>query len=281
MKKTLFLLSALGISLVTSAQVKTPALSPEAEMEQTVGLTEVEVDYSRPSLRGRDMHKEILPLGEKWRFGANKNTTISFDTKVNFGGTDISSGTYAMYAVTGAKEWKIILYKETENWGLPKEWSADMVAAEVTVPVNKTKNNVETFTISFDNLDINHFDLVAEWGNTSLSIKVKLPTNELAIASINEGIKGNPSERDYYSAANFYLNANMELENALTYINKAIEMNGDAPFYYVRKKALILAGLGKKTEAIEAAKVSLESAQKAGNQDYVRMNEASIKEWSK
>src|SRR5690554_3158080 len=179
MKKKLFLLSGLAISLATTAQVKTPALSPKSEIEQTVGLTEIEVEYNRPSLRGRDMHKDILPADGNWRFGANKNTTISFDTKVNFGGTDVASGEYAIYALPGVKEWKIILYKGTENWGLPANWEADKVAAEVVVPVTKSKNKVETFTISFDNLDVNHFDLVVEWENTILPIKVKLPTQEL------------------------------------------------------------------------------------------------------
>src|SRR5690554_6569750 len=127
MKKTLFLLGGLLISVATTAQVKTPALSPKAEVEQTVGLTEIEVEYYRPSLRGRDLHKDILPAGEKWRFGANKNTTISFDTHVYFGGTKVQAGKYAMYALAGDKEWTITLYKGTDNWGLPATWEADKV----------------------------------------------------------------------------------------------------------------------------------------------------------
>lgn len=281
MKKTLFLLSGLAISLATTAQVKTPALSPKSEIEQTVGLTEIEVEYNRPSLRGRDMHKDILPADGNWRFGANKNTTISFDTKVNFGGTDVASGEYAIYALPGVKEWKIILYKGTENWGLPANWEADKVAAEVVVPVTKSKNKVETFTISFDNLDVNHFDLVVEWENTILPIKVKLPTQELTVASIKETMKGKPSGRDYYDAANYYLISNMELESALVYINKSIEMHDNAPFYYIRNKALILGAMGKKKEAIETAKISLEMAKEAGSDEYIRKNQESIKEWSK
>lgn len=281
MKKTLFLLSGLFISLATTAQVKTPALSPKGEIEQVVGLTETQVEYYRPSLRGRDMHKEILPSEGMWRFGANKNTTISFDTKVNFGGTDVKAGTYAMYAMVGEKEWTITLYSDVENWGLPLEWKTEKVVAEAVVPVKKSKNKVETFTISFDNLDINHFDLVVEWENTVLPIKVKLPTKDLTVASINETMKGEPTSRDYYDAANYYLNSNMELESALEYMNKSIELHDNAPFYYIRNKALILGAMGKKTEAIETAKISLEMAKKAGSDEYVRRNEESIKEWSK
>ncbi len=281
MKKTLFLLSGLVISIATTAQVKTPALSPKAEVEQTVGLTKFEVEYYRPSLRGRDMHKDILPAGEAWRFGANKNTTISFDTHINFGGKDVKAGEYAMFAVPGEKEWKISLYKGTDNWGLPEKWETEKVVAEIVVPVQKNKKSVETFTISFENLDVNHFDLVVEWENTILPIKVKLPTKELTVASIKETMKGSPTERDYYNAANYYLHANIELNDALVYVNKAIEMKGDAPFYYIRNKALILGAMGKKKEAIETAMISLEMAKKAGSTEYIRKNEESIKEWSK
>ncbi|HLV42396.1 MAG TPA: DUF2911 domain-containing protein [Brumimicrobium sp.] len=281
MKKTLFLLSGLVISFATTAQVKTPQLSPQAELEQTVGLTKFEVEYARPSLRGRDMHKEIIPFGQPWRFGANKNTTLSFDTPINFGGKDVKPGTYSMYAVPGEKEWKITLYDLKEGWGLPEKWEDSKVIAEVSVPVKKLKVAVETFTIAFDNLDVNHFDLNISWGNTLLPIVIKLPTNELTVASIKEVMKGKPSERDYYSAAGYYLNSNQELEKALEYVNKAIEMNGNAPFYYIRNKALILGALGRNKEAIETANVSLEMAKKAGSEEYIRKNEASIKEWSK
>ncbi|RFC54882.1 DUF2911 domain-containing protein [Brumimicrobium aurantiacum] len=281
MKKTLFLLSGLFIGFGSMAQVKTPQLSPRVEIEQTVGLTEIEIDYSRPSLRGRDLHKEIIPVGKKWRFGANKNTTISFETPVKFGGKDVKEGEYAMYAVPGEKEWKITLYSDVENWGIPKKWENEKVVAELMVPVTKLKKSVETFTISFDNLTINDFDLNASWGNSMLSIKVELPTNELTVASIKETMNGTPTERDYYSASTYYLNSGTELEKSLEYINKAIELKGDAPFYYVRKKAIILNKLGRNEEAIEAAKVSLKKATDAGNADYIRMNQKSIEEWSK
>ena len=281
MKKTMFLLGGLVISLATTAQVKTPQLSAHTKLEQTVGLTKFEVDYSRPSLRGRDMHKEIIPFGQPWRFGANKNTTLTFDTSINFGGKDVKAGTYSMYAVPGEKEWTVTLYDLKEGWGLPEKWEDDKVVVEVKVPVTKTKQAVETFTISFDNLDVNHFDLNITWGNTLLPIQIKLPTKELTTASIDKIMKGKPTERDYYSAAGYYLNENIELEKALEYVNKAIEMNEKAPFYYIRNKALILGAMGRKKEAIEAATVSLEMAKKAGSEEYIRKNEASIKEWSK
>jgi len=277
----MFLLSGLAMSLATTAQVKTPQLSPSAEIEQTVGLTEFKVEYYRPSLRGREMHKEIIPFDKNWRFGANKNTTISFDTPINFGGKDVKSGTYAMYAVPGQKEWKITLYSETENWGLPEKWEEGKVVAEILVPVKKNKNSVETFTISFDNLDVNHFDLMIQWGNTNLSIKVKLPTAELTEASIKATMNGKPSDRDCYSAASYYLNANKELDNGLKYIDKAIEMNEDAPHYYIRNKALILKAMGNDKEAIESAKLALVKATADENEDYILKYQELIKEWSK
>lgn len=281
MKKTMFLLSGVLMGLTTIAQVNTPQLSPAAEIKQTVGLTTFEVEYARPSLRGRDMYKEIVPVDQPWRFGANKNSTLSFDTPINFGGVEVEEGTYAIYAVPNQKEWLITLYNETENWGLPKKWDEDKVVAEVKVPVKTSKETIETFTISLENLDVNHFDLTILWENTILPIHVQLPTKDLTVASINEIMSGTPTERDYYRSATYYLHEKIELESALEYVNKAIEINGDAPMYYIYNKALILGSMGKNKEAVEAAEQSLKMAKKAGSKEYVLKSEEAVKKWSK
>ncbi|PKR81578.1 dihydrolipoamide dehydrogenase [Brumimicrobium salinarum] len=282
MKKTLFLLGSIALSWCTMAQVNTPALSPKAEIEQTVGLTEFELTYSRPSLRGRDMYKEIIPVDKMWRFGANKNSTLSFDTDVVFGGVDVKAGEYAIFAIPGEKEWTIFLYDDTNNWGVPKEWNDKKVVAKIGVESKKTPHTVETFTVAFENLNIDKFDMTIAWGKTYLPIHIKLPTDKLTRESIKETMSSEePTERDYYNAASYLLNVNADLENALTYMNKAIEMNDNAPFYYIRKKALILHANGENEKAISTAKKSLEMAKAAGSEEYVRKNEKSIKEWSK
>tara|TARA_R100000951_G_scaffold114025_1_gene117361 strand:- start:140 stop:982 length:843 start_codon:yes stop_codon:yes gene_type:complete len=280
MNKILLLSVTFLASYICFGQVKTPQLSPRATVQQTVGLTNFELDYSRPSVRGRKIFGELLPYGEMWRTGANKNTTLSFDTDISFGGKEVKAGTYAVFAKINKDSWDIYLYSDTENWGTPEKWEEEKVVSSISVPVKKGASKVETFTISFNDIGTETFNLVFAWSNVQLTIAVDLPTKELTEASILKTMNG-PSDRDYYGAANYYLASGENLEEALDYIKKAVEMRGEEAFWYLRKQALIEFQLGQKKTAIETAKRSLSSAEKAGNKDYVNMNKKSIEEWSK
>lgn len=276
-------LTIIGLVLTTGAfgQVQVPALSPEAEVEQEIGLTEVEVEYSRPSVRGRKIFGELLPYDVVWRTGANKNTTISFSTSATLNGNEIEEGEYALFTKPGKNNWMIYLYSETENWGTPKEWDESKVITSFEIPVKRTKGIVETFTIQFESITTSSADLVLSWENTRIVIPVEVPTKELTKTSIEETMSGDSiSERDYYGAASYYLSVEEQLEDALEFIDKAIEIRGEEAFWYLRKKALIEYKLGMKEAAIKTAKRSLSSAKKAGNNDYIKMNEDSIKKWN-
>lgn len=280
MNKIIILSITFLASYICFGQVETPQLSPRATVQQTVGLTDFELDYSRPSVRERKIFGELLPYGEMWRTGANKNSMISFNTDIVFGGNEVKAGTYAIFTKINEKTWDIYLYSDTENWGTPEKWEEEKVVSSLSVPVEKAPEKVETFTISFEDLGTEKFNLVFSWSNVELNIAVELPTKELTEASIIKTMNG-PSDRDYYGAASYYLASGEKLEEALEYIQKAVEIRGDEAYWYLRKQSLIEFELGQKKAAIETAKRSLASAEKAGNQGYVKMNQKSIEEWSK
>ena len=270
----------LGVVFSSHGQVQVPALSPEAEIEQTIGLTEVEIEYSRPSLRGRTIFGDLLPYGEKWRTGANKNSTISVTSSVMINDQKIEEGEYAIFTIPGKESWVVYLYEDTDNWGTPDEWDDNKVVAKFEVKVQKPSSLVETFTIQFENLTTKSADLVMSWEKTRLVMKVVVPTDVLTQASIDETMtQDSISDRDYYGAASYYLTAQKNLKDALKYIDKAIEIRGSEAFWYLRKKALIEYELGMKKEAIKTATVSMKSAEKAGNANYVKMNKESIEKW--
>lgn len=277
-----FLLSTvlLLITTISFGQVEVPQLSPRTTVKQTVGLTNFELDYSRPSLRGRDVFGDLLPYGKMWRTGANKNTILKFDTDITFAGKEVKAGEYAVFTKPNKETWDLFLYSETENWGVPEEWDDEKVVASLSIPVEKTDSKLETFTISFDQLGTEEFDLVFAWSDIKFDIAIELPTKELTEASIVKTMNG-PSDRDYYGAANYYLSAGENLDEALTFIKKAVEIRGDDAYWYLRKQALIEYELGEKKAAISTAKRSLSSAEKAGNEGYVNMNKKSIEDWSK
>lgn len=278
--KRILTLMLCAATFCVNAQVKTPAPSPKATVDQVVGLTDVEIVYSRPSMKGRTVFGDLVPFGKTWRTGANANTTISFSEDVVIDGKTLKKGKYALYTVPKAESWDIIFYSTTDNWGTPEEWKDSDVALRATARTEMLNRAVESFTIAINNLDNNSGNLELSWEKTLVSIKFEVPTAKTAIASIEKAL-GGPTAGDYFSAAQYYYQSNGDSNKAMEYVNKAIELNKDKPFYYYRQKSLIQARLGDKKGAIETAKISLAKSQEAKNMDYVKMNQDSITEWSR
>ena len=277
--KNIFLFLCLGfLSYSLAAQIQVPQPSPFSKVEQVVGLTNVTLEYSRPGMRGRIIFGGLVPYGEKWRTGANSNTVISFDTKVSIDGKELAAGSYAIYTIPGEQEWEVIFYKDTSNWGLPAEWDESKVALKTTAELFELPFDMETFTISIDEIQNESATLNFIWDNTAAMLPFQVPTDEKAMASI-ERIMNGPTAGDYYGAASYFHDQEKNLQKAYEWIKKAVELGDPSAYWVLRRKALIEADLGKKEEAIKSAKKSLEAAEKAGNQDYVKLNQDSLKEW--
>lgn len=282
MKKILLSLVLLGATATASiAQVKAPQPSPSAEFEQTVGLTEFKISYSRPGVKGRTIFGDLVPFGEVWRTGANKAVQFSASTDFKFGGKDVKAGEYALYTVPGKTEWDVILYEETEIWGTPETWVDSLEAVRIKVKTAVLPNSIESFTMAFDNIvNGSSAELNISWATTKVTILIETPTEEIAMASIESTMAG-PSGNDYYKAASFYFENDKDLKQAHTWIKKAVELRGEEAFWMLRRQSLIEAKLGMTKEAIATANRSIASAEKAGNKDYIAMNKKSIEEWSK
>ena len=262
------------------AQIQTPAASPDQTLTQNVGLSSVSVQYSRPAMRGRTIFGDLVPMDKLWRTGANKNTLITFNSDASVGGSAIKAGTYSIYSIPSMDEWTIYFYTDTENWGLPENWDESKVAAVYKVTAQRLEEAVESLTISIDEVTDSGADLTLKWENTAVSIPFSFDTESAVMASIDRTMNG-PTDRDYYQAAVYFLNADKDINKAKTWIDKAITMRKSPAYWYYRQQSLIYAKAGDKKGAINAAEQSLDLALKAGNQDYVAMNKKSIAEWSK
>ena len=266
---------------ICNAQIKIPQASPQAKIEQTVGLTTISVDYHRPSAKGRPVYGELVPYGKNWRTGANENTTVTFSEDVSINGKSLPKGTYALYTTPKADTWDIIFYKDTNNWGLPDEWSDDKVALKTQASPESINRLVETFTISFNNVTTDATNLELSWEKTLVSLKIDLQTQKTVLKSIDDKLNG-PTAAEYFQSAQYYHQSNLDANKALTWINNAISLkSADVPYWYLRLKSLIQFKLGDKKGAIETAKLSLVGAEKAKNEDYVKQNKDSIELWSK
>lgn len=280
MIKNLFMLLAfVGITSAVNAQIKTPQPSPAAKLEQVVGLTNVTLEYSRPGMKGRTIFGNLVPYGEVWRTGANANTKITFSDDVAVAGKELKKGTYAIYTIPNATSWEVIFYSDATNWGNPQTWDESKVAAKTTVEVSKMPMKTETFTITFEDVLDGSAVLGILWENTYIGVKFEVPTEKITLKSIETAMAG-PTKNDYFQAATYYHTSGKDLKQALEWMKKATA--GDDPaFWYLRRMSLIQADLGDKVGAIATAKKSLAGAEKAGNADYVKMNNESIAAWTK
>src|SRR5690606_24767804 len=230
--KNIFLFLCAGfLSFSVSGQIQVPQPSPLSKMEQVVGLTNVSLEYSRPGMRGRSIFGELVPFGEKWRTGANSNTTISFDTKVTIEGKELPAGTYAIYTIPGEKEWEVIFYEDTSNWGLPEKWDEGKVALKATAEVFELPFDMETFTIGIDELQHDSAELGFIWENTAALLRFQVPTDEKAMASIDRVMNG-PAAGDYFGAATYYHEQKKDLQKAYEWIQKAVDL-GDPEAFWV------------------------------------------------
>ncbi|RMB56240.1 DUF2911 domain-containing protein [Dokdonia sinensis] len=278
MKKLLLVAFVALCTVGAQAQIKTPAPSPFQKMEQVVGLTDVTVAYSRPGMRDRTIFGDLVPYGAMWRTGANANTTIEFSTPVTIGGKEVKAGKYAIFTKPMEDSWEVYFYSDSDNWGTPSTWDDSKVAAVVKADVINLPMGVETFTISIDDLTTDSANLGIMWSDTYVAVPFKTPANETVMAQIKKTMAG-PAAGDYYAAAVYLGSNDVDVKLAKEYMDKAMEMTPEPKFWQLRQQSLILAKNGDKKGAIEAAKKSLTGAKAAGNMDYVKMNEDSLKEW--
>ncbi|MCE2707046.1 MAG: DUF2911 domain-containing protein [Bacteroidota bacterium] len=279
MKKFFFLtlIANLFISLSGLAQqLQMPQASPSARLTQKVGLTDVVVDYSRPSTKGRKIFGELVPFGEVWRTGANGATIISFSTEVIVGGKKVPAGAYALYSIPGKSSWTMILSKNTKLWGAigynPQE---DLIRFEATP--SKTSRMYDSFEISFNNLTDSNADLSLKWEQTRVDFSIQTEVDPIVMADIKKQVIDTQSTNPalLYQAASYYFNSNKDLNQAYTWIQQSTD--NDPKYWTMHLRAKIELALGKKTEALASATKSKTMAQEAKNMDYVGLNDRLIK----
>jgi hypothetical protein len=263
------------------AQLATPAASPLATVSQRVGLTDITLKYSRPSLKGRKMLGQTLPYGKPWRTGANNATTLTFSEDVTVGGKKVPAGEYALYTIPNASQWTVILNKNTKLGGSTHLYKAEQDVARFQVKPTKTATTTETLTINFADLTSSTANLEILWENTSVKIPIVTEVDSKVMAQIQKQVINgqNVSPDMYAAAANYYLENKKDPKLALTWIKKANEK--DPKFFTLHAQAKIQAWNKDYKGAIATAERSMAMAKEAKNDDYVRMNQKAISEWQK
>lgn len=274
MKTYITVITILLFSAFAKAQLQTPALSPAATAKQTVGLTDIEVIYSRPSVKERVIFGEdgLLPFGEFWRLGANAATKFSFSNSVEIAGQSLEKGDYTMLVKPNASTWEFLVYTyDSTDWN---EYVEKAPIVTFTASIQTTNQLQESFEISIQDIASEAASLQFNFERTLVSVPITVATTETVMASIDTTMKG-PSLNDYFQAALFMHENEQDLPRALEYIQK-VTATDKALFFVVYREALILKDLNKNNEAVASAKRSLKLSKEAGNKDFVRFNEQLI-----
>lgn len=241
-------------------QAERPMLSQAAMTMQRIGLTDITVTYHRPGVKGRKIWGDLVPYNEVWRAGANEATTITFSDDVLVSGHPLKAGTYSFFIKPEKdRKWEIIFN------ATPKQWGAFFL--------NKSKN-VLTFYVSpetasfqewllytFTDLTMSSAKLELRWGKLAISFPIQVNTASKMAAANEEAVEYASSQ--LAGAALTYLEHNTNLEKALNFINRALDIHQN--FENMNTKAKILGELKRYDEAIQTAETALDLQKKERN----------------
>jgi tetratricopeptide (TPR) repeat protein len=258
-------------------QIKTPSPSPFSKVAQTVGLTDITISYSRPSVKDRVIFGDLVPFGKIWRTGANSATKVEFSDSVKIEGKALKAGAYALFTIPGKDEWTII-FNSNFNQGGTGDYKESEDVLRFTVKPEKLSEKVESFRIDVNNLKSTSANIELAWENTIVKFKVEVEVDSKVMSDIKRAMDPASDAGKYFSAASYYNETNRDLNQALEWINKSIQL-APGRYFVSYQKANILAKLGQYGEAIAAAQESKELAIKAGNNDYVALNDKAIAKW--
>lgn len=258
MKKLTTLLCSmafLAISFQTIAQ-DLPKPSPKSKIEQRIGLTDFTMDYSRPSVKGREIWGSLVPYDKIWRTGANENSLFTCSTPVKVNGETLPAGTYAYLILPYAKgEWIVVMNTKTDMWGTDGYDEKNNAIRVSVKPLEGRK--LETMTFSFDNISDDKGELTFEWAGKKVVLNLEVDVKEQALANIETAIKDNPKNARVYRNAAGYMHGIGEHKKALDYINMSLDID-DTQWYPNWMKAEILYDLGRVDEAKAQGQVALE-----------------------
>ncbi len=270
-------LAVFALFFADAQTLTTPQPSPTQTIKQNFGVSSVELSYSRPGIKGRKIFGDLVPFGKVWRTGANNATTLTFGDAVTIGGTKIPAGKYGLLTIPDKKSWIIIISKQTDVTS-PADYKQDMDVVRVEANTMSMAEPMESFTMQFANVKPNTCELHMMWDKTAVALPITTDVETKVMAQIDQLM--NKDNRPYYNAALYYMDNGKDLNQALAWFDKGIEMQPDA-YWIHHQRANCLAKMGKKDEAKAAAEKSKALAIEKKNDDYVKLNEKLLVELNK
>lgn len=277
--KSIFLLAAFGLFVLNTEaqQLKIPAPSPLQTLDQAFALSNIKIEYSRPSMKDRVIFGDLVPYGKLWRTGANASTKVTFGEDVNVEGKAIKAGTYALYTIPSQNSWEVIFYKDLKLGGNFTDYKPADEVLKFNVKPTSLQDKVETFTIGISDMTSSSANIDIVWDRTKVTIKVTADIHSKILSNIEANVI--KDAKPYFQAANYYYENNVDLKKALEWSDKAIEQN--SKYYIIHLKAKIQMKMKDYDGAIATAQKSLDLAKQENAEDYIKLNEKLIAEAKK
>ena len=258
-----FFIAICSTNLV-EAQLNLPRGSQMAKISQRVGITDISIEYSRPSVNGREIWGNIVPYGlndfnfgtskaAPWRAGANENTVFETTHDITIGGKKLPAGQYGLHMVINEDSSAKVLFTNNHTaWGSYFYDPADVVL-ETTVTTSEIPH-VEQLKYEFNDVKANTAKVSLNWEKKQIPFTIEVPVTDIVLADIRSKMQNQPgfNRQTWEQAANFALNNGGDLDEALGWIDAAIagQFFSQKTFNNMAIKAQILMKQGKMDEAV-------------------------------
>ncbi|WP_276496073.1 DUF2911 domain-containing protein [Pontibacter litorisediminis] len=266
-----------------SAQVKLPQASPAAMLRQTVGLTDITVNYHAPSVRGRKVFGGLVPYGQLWRAGANEATLVTFQDELFLNNERVPAGTYSFFIFPQSDSlWHVVLNRDTTLWGLEGYNELDDVAY-LEVKPSKTKEFTETMLFSFSDISMNKAKLNLAWENTMISLSIETDIEKKALENINYAL-ANAAPDDWYTwaqCAEYMLPRKEHHQKALEWINKSIAIKENFYNNWIKAKLFAYNNEYQMAASLSAKAMQLGTSEPDSYKTYAKQIETAYSEWKK
>lgn len=253
---------------VNAQDLKIPQPSTSQHIDQDFGLGKVSITYSRPNTKGRTIFGAMEPYGQVWRTGANFATRIRLTDSIRIAGHPLPAGEYSLFTIPGPQQWTVILNKTVEQWGA-YSYDSTKDLFRFTIPAARLEPKLETFTIAFGNMTVEHGELQLMWDNTLVSVPLDVDVDAQVMANIDKAMQ--TDKKPYYFAAIYYYNHNKDMNRALAWMTERDKAQPNA-FNVKYWLARIKLKMGDKTGAVASANEGLKLATAESSTEYIRMN---------
>jgi Protein of unknown function (DUF2911) len=263
-------------AVMAQPQIKLPRVSPKASLTQTIGLTDVTITYSRPSVKGRAIWGELVPYGKVWRTGANEATTIKFSDDVMINGQKLPAGTYSLHTIPDKDQWTVIFNNVADQWG---SFNYDQTKDALRVTVKpETAPFTESMTFGVDNVTPDSGTVVLRWEKVAVPFTVSVNTTQKALANVRDAVSQAKADdwKTPMRAAQFAFDNKVAQDDASRWLDQSLKLNENINNLYL--KAQMQARAGQRDAAVKTAQQAIAKATDKDKEEVVEIQK-SIEMW--